>query len=669
MIAGILLAVTALLLVGSFVKRTVLYDPKVPFLCSNGRAQWIIFDREPVATVQVAGNCASVYRKRIVVEKTPAKALMDVCAMKRLNVLVDGNLVFMAGENLNDWKRVHTIDLAPYVTPGQHEIGLMVYNWSGPTCARVSCPALGLFTGPDWEASPDGQLWSQARTVEEPRPYVLSRALPRADQVFLSKLPFFIPTFLLVFLLVLDGRLNMAPGLVRWWLVAAWALLALNNIIKLPPYLGFDITGHMQYIRYIADQGRIPLANEGWEMHQSPLFYILGALFYKVFGIIFSDDTLVKALRILPLAAGIAQVEIGYRIVRRVYPERKDLQILGLIFAGLLPMNVYMSQYVSNAPLVAFFESLVVLWCVRLLCEKPPTSMRSFAVLGCFLGLALLTKMTAIVLIVPAFVVVVIVSLRSNKPGFTAVESLHGQTDLKTNTTGESKPTENGTGEEINPRISIKKILKHVAVSTGIMLGTASLTSGWYYLRNWRTFVRPFIGDWDVVGFQWWQDPGFRTPHDFLTFGEALFYPVYAGIMGFWDGLYSTLWADGFVSSMVYRLPPWNYDFMLSSVWLALLPTTALFLGAIIALRSREPALLFAFGCVAMFGAALTWLFLTTPFLCAVKSFYALGITPCLALLAVAGFEVITRGKWLRAVVYGGFACWALASYLSYFVI
>ena len=102
---------------------------------------------------------------------------------------------------------------------------------------------------------------------------------------------------------------------------------------------------------------------------------------------------------------------------------------------------------------------------------------------------------------------------------------------------------------------------------------------------------------------------------------------------------------------------------------LALLPTAALCTGAGVAISQRKPALLFALGCAAMFGAALTWHFLTNPFYCAVKAFYALGITPCLALLAVAGFDVLTRAKWLRATVYGGFVCWALASYLSYFVI
>ena len=444
--------------------------------------------------------------------------------------------------------------------------------------------------------------------------------------------------FLLVFFLALRGRLNVAPGVARWLLLAAWVLLALNNLPKLPPNLGFDIDGHLEYIRYVADQGRLPLANEGWQTFQSPLFYVLCALLYKAFGLVLSADAALKALRIVPLLAGIAQVEICYRAVRHAYPERKDLQVLGLFFGGLLPMNIYMAQYVSNEPLAALFESLVVLWCVRLLCERGRASMKSCAVLGCFLGLALLTKVTAIVLIVPAALVVMAVSIRA--------------------------------GESIASRPFNARPLLRVAASTSLVLGMAALISGWYYVRNWVLLGRPFIGGWDAArGIEWWQDPGFRTPHDFLSFGEALFHPIYAGLMGFWDGLYSTLWADGFISGVAYAdsLPPWNYDLLLPGVWLALLPTAALCTGAGVALSQRKPVLLFALGCVALFGAALAWHFLTNPFYCAVKAFYALGITPCLALLAVAGFEVLTRAKWPRATVYGGFVCWALASYLSYF--
>ena len=43
-------------------------------------------------------------------------------------------------------------------------------------------------------------------------------------------------------------------------------------------------------------------------------------------------------------------------------------------------------------------------------------------------------------------------------------------------------------------------------------------------------------------------------------------YPVYSSLMGFWDGLYSSFWLDGFLSGVSGpgRSPAWNDEFMLA---------------------------------------------------------------------------------------------------------
>jgi hypothetical protein len=72
---------------------------------------------------------------------------------------------------------------------------------------------------------------------------------------------------------------------------------------------------------------------------------------------------------------------------------------------------------------------------------------------------------------------------------------------------------------------------------------------------------------------------------------------------------------------------------------------------------------------IGLYLVAIFYLFLTVPFLSSAKATYALGLIPCFALIGTAGFEILTRKRFLRAAMYGLFACWAVGSYVSYFII
>ena len=65
-------------------------------------------------------------------------------------------------------------------------------------------------------------------------------------------------------------------------MLAAWLLLAANNFRKLPAGLGYDLEGHLDYIRFIADRGQLPDASDGIEMFQAPLYYAISAGFYRL---------------------------------------------------------------------------------------------------------------------------------------------------------------------------------------------------------------------------------------------------------------------------------------------------------------------------------------------------------------------------------------------------
>jgi hypothetical protein len=186
----------------------------------------------------------------------------------------------------------------------------------------------------------------------------------------------------------------------------------------------------------------------------------------------------------------------------------------------------------------------------------------------------------------------------------------------------------------------------------------------------------PVVGGWDPSrGYVWWQEPGYRTIDQFLSFGAALTYPVYSAVHGFWDGFYSTLWLDGYAGSAVeFELSPlWNFDFLLASAWLSLLPSAALVIGAgAILVRPRRSARsgdLFALLWLVTMVLAMLLLTLRVASFSTIKASYTLAGLSCYALVGARGFEVLMRGPISRALVFGGMACWAVAVLAAYFVV
>jgi uncharacterized membrane protein (GlpM family) len=134
------------------------------------------------------------------------------------------------------------------------------------------------------------------------------------------------------------------------------------------------------------------------------------------------------------------------------------------------------------------------------------------------------------------------------------------------------------------------------------------------------------------------------------------------------------MWLDGFLSGKVVysHRPPWNYNFMLSSVWLSLLPTLAMLCGMVMIvkkpLESLRQGTVLAVFCVLVYISAILYLFFTIPFWSVAKAKYTMGIIPCYAVLCAEGFNVLTKNRIMRATVYGAIACWWVAVYAAYFV-
>lgn len=648
-LAGIA-AAAIVVFAGFMLARHTVNDPDSVFLSPHGTSTWIRFPEPMKLHGQPVREVSTVFRTRFHVSDMPDEATLHFRAFRQATLWVDGVCIHKGDAPGAHWNTEVCLDLLPYIRPGPHTLLVRVRNTGGPPALIAWCGRLGISTSRQWEASYDGRAWRAALPAGRTIPPAMYHAFQRADQAFVSSLSLLVPVFLVAcvlggtYLARTDPRNSretvLSAAAMRWFILAAWIVLSMNNVGRLPFYLGMDINGHLEYIEYIAHNRHLPLASTGWTMFEPPLFYTVSALLYAFFVRFFSLEAVYGILRVIPLLCGLIQIEACYRVLRVVYPDRDDIQVLGTLMGGLLPVNIYMSQFVGTEPLSGCLSAMVVLLAVRLLHSETAQPRRLLLVMGTLLGLSLLAKITAFLLVPP---LVLFVSLSLSRK-------------------------EQDTGRRI------------IAAGRGIglVLGMACAVAGWYFLRNYLNLGQFVIGA-SGGGFSsgyvgWWQDPGYRTLSHFLWSGKSLVQPIYSGVFSVWDSLYSTMWADGYLSGIMgyARRPPWNYGLMIAGVWLSLLPFAAMTVGLAAALKNsvREPLTgrTFAALCVMVFLAAIVFQYLRVPIYAIAKAKYALGVLPCLALLGASGLEVMTRRRALKPVIWGLMACWSVCSYGAFLV-
>jgi tetratricopeptide (TPR) repeat protein len=306
-----------------------------------------------------------------------------------------------------------------------------------------------------------------------------------------------------------------------------------------------------------------------------------------------------------------------------------------------LPVNLYMFQMITNEAWVAMLSSGALWWTIRML-RRAECSLRDHAVLGLFLGLAMLAKFSALIPLVLC-------------PGV-----LLAQRWLR---------PPSGLGPPLTRLVGPQ--LARLATTFAVVL----VVCGWHYLRVALHFGgNPFVGNWDEASGQaWWQDPGYHVLGDYLRFGLALERPLMSAVASVPDALYSTLWGDGMLSGRnVNSSPPWNLHWMAAGYLLALGPCLALLVGALLGLVDfvRKPRAE-RYLVLAVLGAtlyALLSMTLRLPFFTQAKAFYGLSALVPLAFCFALGFDAIAlRWRGLRVLGVVWLAGWALLANATFF--
>ncbi len=563
--------------------------------------------------------------------------MLRLAALRRAVVFLDGGQLFDTGPDLTRWKTTYSVVLPANLAAGRHRLGVVVANDAGPSLVRVSCPALGLRSGDGWIASADHRTWARAIPIDRPWD-VLSGAVAPGDVARYS--PLLILLFLVGFIPLLLRRPAaagdpIAPTIdwgrwIRWALLIAWAILAINNFRKLPLRIGYDINAHYQYIIYVAEHRALPRPDASWQYFQSPFYYVISALFYRLLVMInITDDSAAFALRLIPLACGAVMVELSYRVSKIAFPCRGDLQVVAATVGGLLPVNLYMAQTVSNEPMAAVIPAFLFLLSLEIVAR--PAAIRSvprLLVIGSLLGISWITKISTLIWLIPiAAIMARALTLKSAE-------------------------------------------VRDWFRSVGLVGAAALVFSGWYFVRNLMLVGKPFFAQAFLADARWWQDPGYRTPAMFLTFGHVFTAPVFSGMRSVWDSIYSTMWANGLPSGE----PPWNFGLMSCVLWLSVLPSVLILFGMSRSVfrqpndRTAGATVKLCTGVSLIFVAAIVYAYVTLPIYCCAKASYMLGATPCLALLAAAGFDLLARRRVLRAMAGGVLFAWAVTGYFTYFL-
>ena len=363
----------------------------IAFLTRSGPAEWIVYPVPSSLLARDAVELSTVFRRSFSLEKAPSAGLLQVRALRRCVVTLNRTSIAFPEDNDPNWKQPSRCDVSKHLQVGRNELSVTVSNRSGPPALWLSLTTgdWSLNSDTDWEASLAGAVWQPARMASAP--IGGSNLLPeKTTQSFLRKLP----TLGLLAALAagilgavhLGTRRQTAPSepaeqkLLPLHIAAAlagvailWIVLFWNNLGSLYRTVGFDAADHLEYIEYLLDQKALPLASDGWEMYQPPLYYMVSAMVLGAFGLSTFDDTGVTLLRLLGLTAGIAQFTLVFASLRLIFPNQPLRQWGGLILAAFLPMHLYLFHYVTNETLAATLVSATVYLCLRILRDEQPS--------------------------------------------------------------------------------------------------------------------------------------------------------------------------------------------------------------------------------------------------------------------------------------------------------
>lgn len=195
-----------------------------------------------------------------------------------------------------------------------------------------------------------------------------------------------------------------------------YSVIAALFAIRTPAWQTPDEPAHYNYVAQVASQGCCPVIQAGdwdspyleqlkaarfapelltrfdtiqYEDHQPPLYYLIQALVYRL-----SDGSLV-VMRLVSAAFGLGIIACAWAIPRRLLPDQPQVALATAAFVAFLPQHVALLASVNNDSLAWLLVAVLIWLTVRyILGDRIPVWG-----LGLLMGIALLTKLSAIFMV------------------------------------------------------------------------------------------------------------------------------------------------------------------------------------------------------------------------------------------------------------------------------
>jgi len=170
---------------------------------------------------------------------------------------------------------------------------------------------------------------------------------------------------------------------------------------------GHDTDAHIDYIEYVADNMKIPPAQEKWEYHQPPLYYfVTGSLMKLGRSFDLQKTDILDKLQLLSLFFSLLVLGIGIWIGLILFKEEEHKQRLqfGCIIS-VFPILILLTSRITNDTL---FQVISFLFAAILLLWWKNGYLREWLLLLLIISIGLLTKISALAFLAIGFLTALI---------------------------------------------------------------------------------------------------------------------------------------------------------------------------------------------------------------------------------------------------------------------
>lgn len=410
-------------------------------------------------------------------------------------------------------------------------------------------------------------------------------------------------------------------------LAAIGIAIRVNNALHYPPRWGFDAMFNERYVGRLLESWALPAPHADWSTAHPPLYYYLSAAIGRALGCADSLMAIVPT-RLVGTLAGLSSVALAVALVRRVNPAGERRALLAAALLLFLPVHIYMSAMVNEEILASALVS-AALFGVAWQLTSPSRRERAWlgaAAVGFAAGLALLTKLSGVLVVAAAALSYGIDGLRRRQLG---------------------------------PALGRATAVCLVALVVG----------GWYYLRNLALYGYLYPQDLATHSVMFDMPPGTRSLEDYLRVPLATWtdpQPLSPDLLrSIWGATYVSAWHEGHGHFLPKNNQTVKHMGTLILV-LALLPTAAVVAGVgrgirrtLRAPQGADVPLLLLIALTLAGYVAFTW---SNPWFVTVKASYLLGLSIPFAFYGSEALASWTQGGGVRSLcIWGALALLSLA--------